>query len=279
MKEVKILMTQKNFLSALLIFFMLTGCAFAADIDLGEGYHVPSDFTSILITSSDGTAIQNAVDHIQSGGTISLSGDFYLKKDSINIKKNLTLRGMGNAILDRSSAPKKDRVIRCQGNITLENLTITGGNSTNGGGIKLDGGTVKIISCDIHGNTALLGGGGIHSQAETFELTKSDISNNVSMVAGGGISAIGGTITISNCNFTSNEATYSYGGGIGVAGSTITMNNSKITANKAPQSNGGGIALIGSANVTATSCNISENTALASADVYFDNSSSYSEQN
>ena len=228
-----------------------------------------------MITSSDGTAIQNAVEHIQSGGTISLSGDFKLKKDSINIKKNLTLRGEGSAILDRSSATKKDRVIRCQGNITLENLTIIGGNSTNGGGVKLDGGTVKIISCDIHGNTGVFGGGGIHSQAKTLELTSCDISNNSSMLAGGGISAISGTITMTSCNFTGNEAQYSYGGGIGVSGSTVTINNCKITGNSAPQSNGGGIALISSASVTATSCDISENTASASADVYFDNTSAY----
>ncbi len=266
----------KKFLTVLMLsMFITSGSAFAADIDLGEGYHVPASFDKILITSSDGTAIQNAVEHIQSGGTITLSGDFKLKKGSINIKKNLMLRGEGNAILDRSNATKKDRVIRCQGDITLENLTIIGGSSTNGGGVKLDGGTVRIISCDIHGNTGLLGGGGIHSQAQTLELTSCDISNNTSMVAGGGVSALGGTITMTDCNLTGNEATYSYGGAIGASRSTITMNNCKITANRAPQSNGGGIALISSASVSATSCDISLNTASASADVYFDNNSRY----
>lgn len=70
--------------------FVFAGSTFAADIDLGENYHVPDGFSSILITSSDGTAIQNAVDHIQAEGTITLSGDFHLKK-SIVVKKNLTL--------------------------------------------------------------------------------------------------------------------------------------------------------------------------------------------
>ncbi|MBQ7155945.1 MAG: hypothetical protein IJR85_10390 [Synergistaceae bacterium] len=228
----------------------------------------------MLITNSDGTAIQNAVDHIQSGGTISLSGDFKLMKDSINIKKNLTLRGIGNAVLDRSGATKKDRVIRCQGNITLENLTLTGGYSTNGGGVKLDGGTVRIISCDIHGNTGIFGGGGIHSQADTLELAGCDISENVSMVAGGGISAVGGTITMSGCNLTGNEAQNSYGGAVGALRSTITMNDCKITANSAPKAQGGGIALVSSASVTATSCDISGNIAPESPDIYIDGSSS-----
>ena len=221
---------------------MLTGCALAADIDLGEGYHVPSGFSSVLITSSDGTAIQNAVDHIQSGGVIYLSGDFKLKKDSINIKKNLTLEGVEDAvaILDRSTAPKSDRVIRCQGDITLKNLTIISGDSTNGGGVKLDGGKVKIISCDIHGNRGLLGGG-IHSQADELELTSCDISNNTSLSAGGGMSAIGGKITMINCKITSNDATNLYGGGI---------------------------ALINPASVTSSDCVISDNTAKASDDIY-----------
>ena len=58
-----------------------TGCAYASDIDLDEGYHVPPGFSSIYITSSDGTAIQNAVNNIQDGGTIILSGDFKLIRD------------------------------------------------------------------------------------------------------------------------------------------------------------------------------------------------------
>ena len=265
-------MAKKILTVLVLSLFITSGSAFAADIDLGEGYHVPASFDKILITSSDGTAIQNAVEHIQSGGTITLSGDFKLAK-TINIKKDLTLKGADGerkASLDRG---EKDRVIRCQGNITLENLTITGGSSTNGGGVKLDGGTVTIKSCDIHGNTGIFGGGGIHSQADRLELTSCDISNNVSMVAGGGISALGGTITMTSCDITSNEATYSYGGGIGASGSNITMTKCIITNNSAPKSQGGGIAIISSASLTSTDCIFSPNTASADFNVYSDSTS------
>ncbi|MBQ8691931.1 MAG: hypothetical protein IJ520_02170, partial [Synergistaceae bacterium] len=145
--------------------------AAAADIDLGEGYHVPSNFSSVLITNSDGTAIQNAVEHIQVGGVILLSGTFNLKRN-INIKKDLTIKGDDNkAALNAETLRKSDRVIRCQGNIVLENLKIMGGNSTNGGGVKIDGGSVTMTNCEITGNSALLGGGGIHSQAKTLTLT------------------------------------------------------------------------------------------------------------
>ena len=263
---------------ALLITFIFACSAFAADIDLGEDCHVPDGFSSVLITSSDGTAIQNAVEHIQDGGTIELSGNFYLKK-TINIKKNLTIKGTDNAVLDRSQATDKNRVIRCEGNITLENLTITGGYSFNGGGVKLDGGTVKIINCNIHGNTGVFGGGGINSQAENFTLTNSTISNNISAFAGGGISTVDGTITITDCNITDNKAQL-YGGGVGALGSTITMTNCKITGNSAlknggtDQGKGGGVALI-KANLTTQNCEISGNTASLSPDIYYDENSTY----
>ena len=259
-------------IAALFITFIFAGSAFAADIDLGEGCHVQDGFSNVLITSSDGTAIQNAVERIKDGGTIELSGDFKLNK-TINIKKNLTIRGVNNAVLERIQAAGTDRVIRCQGNITLENLTITGGYSLNGGGVKLDGGTVKIISCDIYGNTGVLGGGGIHSQAEDFTLTNSKISNNISAFTGGGISAIRGSITMISCDIISNEAQL-YGGGVVAVSSTITMNECKITENSASNNGkdkgkGGGVALI-KASLTSSDCDISGNTAPQSGDVYYD---------
>ena len=247
---------------------LVSSSAFAADIDLGEGYHVPQNFSSVLIASSDGTAIQNAVNNIQSGGTIFLSGNFLLTK-TINIKKNLSIKGLENAVLHRVTS--NDRVIRCQGDITLESLDISGGWSTNGGGIKIDGGTVIMTNCKIHDNVAVLGGGGIHSQAKTLTLTSCDISNNLVLFAGGGISFIGGTVTIDDCNISNNESSQLYGGGIGASGTTITMNNSKITGNTA-KTNGGGFYISVKTVLTATSCDISGN---QPEDYYVDNGSTY----
>ena len=258
------LLKRKIFIMAMLVTFIFAGSTFAADIDLGEDYHVPSIFTSVLITSSDGTAIQNAIDHIQDGGTILLSGNFNLRKN-INIKKNLIIKGSNNdkTILDGTAT--NDRVIRCQGNITLENLTIKGGNSTNGGGVKLDGGKVNIISCDIIGNNALLGGGGIHSQADTLTLINCNISNNSVSAFGGGMSFLGlGTVTMTNCIINNNTA--AYGGGLAVTGNNITMNNCQVTANEADNS-GGGVLLLGNIGLTANSCDISGNTAPESQDI------------
>ena len=83
-------MTRKIFIVLMLLAF--TGSAFATDIDLGEGYHVPPGFSSIYITSSDGTAIQNAVDNIKDGGTIILAGNHFKLKHDINVKKSITIK-------------------------------------------------------------------------------------------------------------------------------------------------------------------------------------------
>ncbi len=258
----------RKFLITAILITLISGCAFA-EVDLGEGYHVPEIFSSVLITSSDGTAIQNAVERIQDGGTILLSGNFNLKRN-INIKKNLTIKGDNDrAILDGTSA--NNRVIRCQGNITLENLTIQGGTYTNGGGVKIDGGEVKIISCDIISNKSLLGGGGIHSQADNLTLTNCNISDNSVILLGGGISFLGGNVTMTGCKISNNSA--AQGGGIASGGTTITMNDCQVINNTARES-GGGVYLI-SKKLIVTSCDISGNTAPASADIDLQNGASY----
>ena len=42
-------MTRKFLILPILMTFIFAGCSFAADIDLGEGYHVPTAFFGIFI--------------------------------------------------------------------------------------------------------------------------------------------------------------------------------------------------------------------------------------
>ena len=232
------------------MFFILTGCAFAADIDLGEGYHVPDGFEEILITNSDGTAIQNAVDHIADGGTVELSGDFLLKRE-INIKKNLTIRGIGNALLSRDDKVPHFCIIRCEGSndITLENLTITGGQKSKGGGINISGGKITIISCDIHDNFAWLGGGGIVSLADTETLTLKNC-------LGGGIAIGSSTATMTDCKITSNDSAMA-GGGVCASNSDLTMTNCTIKWNRSTLA-GTGVKVLGT-KLKTINCDISDN--------------------
>lgn len=273
-------MTRKIFL-ALFIFLLTVNCA-SADIDLGEGFHRPEGFSEVYITNSDGTAIQNAVEHIKDGGTIILSGRFNLKR-GINIKKSLTIKADSGttAVLNLSGVKGFERVIRCQGdNITLENLVIRGGNQTNGGGVKVDAETktMTLTNCEITDNTALLGGGGIHSDAKKLIMTNCKITNNkVTVGGGGGMSVLGGEVEMRNCEITDNTSTFVGGGGIGFVTATVNMTNCKITGNVAAHENGGGMALTLKTTVNATNCTISGNKSKKADtyDIYKDSNSTY----
>ncbi|MBQ6775609.1 MAG: hypothetical protein IJP53_04040 [Synergistaceae bacterium] len=274
----------KKLLTALMLsMFITSGCALAADIDLGEGYHVPASFDRILITSSDGTAIQNAIDHIQNGGVVSLSGDFSLKH-CIEIKKNITLKGVDNAraVLDRGAKVRGNKgVIWCEykgdGDIILENLTITGGNGAFGGGVFAVEGRVTITSCDINNNRALFGGGGVAVgiDVSVFTAESCDVSSNDATI-GGGIffnTRKHRTAQIKDCNIINNHASgnilvFGTGGGLAVLESPLSADNCVIINNSADVS-GGGVFIRGEeTKLTTISCDITTgNKAPQSADI------------
>ena len=274
----------KKLVIAVLITFIFAGSSFAADIDLGEGWHVRDGFDKILITSSDGTAIQNAVDYIKDGGTVELSGEFNLKKN-ISINKNLTLKGVDNALLSRDEKVSATFcIIECEGNndITLENLTIIGGFKTKGAGINISGGSIKIISCDIHDNFAWLGGGAICSFAETLILKSCDIHDNRSAALGGGLVIGSSKVTITDCSITKNTAAMT-GGGLLARSSDITMENCKITENRSTFA-GTGVKLMGT-ELKTINCDISDNFIMSrdqgipnpEANISYDDNSIYEE--
>jgi len=144
------------------------------------------------------------------------------------------------------------------GNLTLdEDVTITGGNSTAGGGI-LNLGTVTLDNSDVTGNTATtLGGGGIASLG-TLVLNASQVSDNtaptpppspgVSEGLGGGILSGGGSVSLNYSQVTGNTAAGGGGGivsatmGMSRATSTLTLDNSQVNENTAATGPGGGIA-------------------------------------
>ncbi|MBQ6773840.1 MAG: hypothetical protein IJP48_07250 [Synergistaceae bacterium] len=269
-------------ISALLMLLVFTGCSYAADIDLGEGCHMPPGFSSIYITSSDGTAIQNAADNIQDRGTIILSGTFKLKRD-INVKKSITIKGQDSsnrAVLDVSGINNFRRALRCEGDsINLENLIITGGYQFTGGGAKIVAKTAKITNCDIVKNLGILGGGGLHLIVKDLTLTNCNILSNDTATLAGGMIQAKGNVTMTDCTVSGNKisnvkAIIANGGGILFNECIVNMNNCEVTNNTVPNK-GGGIYLI-STDITLTNCDVSGNTAdkdSTSWDIYpFNNS-------
>ncbi len=78
--------------------------------------------------------------------------------------------------------------------VTLQNMTIIGGNSSNGGGIS-NSGTLTVSNSTFSGNSAASIGGGISNDG-TLTVSNSTLSGN-SATVGGGILNVG-TLTVSN---------------------------------------------------------------------------------
>jgi predicted outer membrane repeat protein len=163
--------------------------------------------------------------------------------------------------------------------VTLSGLTISNGNSVDGGGIHSDG-NLSLSNCFVTGNTASNTAGGIFSTG-VLTITSSTISNNNAVAGGSGINNTGtlvitnsivsgntgasngggisnsGTLTVTNSTISDNSVGTS-GGGIS-SGGTLAVTNSTISGNSAG-ANGGGIELT-AGSLTLSNSTISNNTA------------------
>ena len=147
------------------------------------------------------------------------------------------------------------------GNLSLHDLTITGGSADVGGAIANIGGTVMLDHSQVTGNAAFVGGGGIASatfdpsSVATLTLNDSSVSNNQetggpddNALGGGRILNIDGTAKINHSQVNGNSAQGFVGGGIatgdyfGSGGETVlSLDHSQVNGNTAPNAGGGGI--------------------------------------
>jgi predicted outer membrane repeat protein len=225
------------------------------------------------------------------GGTINLTSGCIYKLTSADNGENglpvvstpIGVNGNG-ATINGTGAVRVLEVDGPGGNLSLQNLTITGGSvPDNGGGIFNSGGTVTLNHTQVTGNTATVAGGGIASA--TFDpssvakltLNNSAVTGNSqtagptdpNSLGGGGIVNILGTVTLNSSQVNRNTAQGFVGGGIASGdyfsfsgtSSFLTLNNSQVDGNTAPNAGGGGVQnLLGTA--TLNSSEVDGNTSL-----------------
>ena len=151
--------------------------------------------------------------------------------------------------------------------VTLDNVTVTGGNSY-GGGIT-NAGTMTVTDSTISGNTASYEGGGIYNNGGTMTVTDSTISGNTAgSNGGGGIFNYSGTMTVADSIISGNTASYD-GGGIynNSSTSTMTVTDSTISDNTASSNGGGGIYNSGG-TMTVADSTISGNSSSSGGGIY-----------
>lgn len=119
---------------------------------------------------------------------------------SLDNPLDLTIQGT-NKTNDKLDANSGDVVVTVDYNgtvnVTIKNLTITGGKSNYGGGVYVQYNTVNIENCNIQGNRATSDGGGIYVDKDaTVTLKDCVIQNNTAASNGGGIYIEGANATL-----------------------------------------------------------------------------------
>lgn len=218
-----------------------TGEAATITVNVGAGCTLSA---AIVNANADDTS--GSVNCAAGSGpdTIVLAGGTYLLNTAYgaalpDIESAITIQGNG-ATLDAETAFAVLRV-RNNGDLTLEEATITGGfDSTFGGGIFNEG-NLSLERCTVSSNTGY-NGGGINNRG-TLRIEECRISGNSAGGRGGGVYA-DGRATIVNSTIVGNTAYH--GGGIfnianlqGAVG--LRVSGSTISGNTAYGS-GGGIA-------------------------------------
>lgn len=180
-------------------------------------------------------------------------GTILLTMGELNITDSVTINGLGADLLTVDASgndptPSENlgdgsAVINAQygGNIEINGLTITGGDTFSGGGIRSYG-NLTVRHSTITGNASRFGpGGGIRSYFGNLEVVDSTVSGNYSGYTGGGISSRYGSLKLLNSIVTGNQAA-SNGGGIESRGGSLEVVNSLINYNVATDGYGGGIS-------------------------------------
>lgn len=205
----------------------------------------------LLANGSSEPAIVNFAPGISnvvlSSGRLNISNDITIVGTRADL---LTITGNGN-----------DRVFNVlAGNtVTINGLTITGGNATGEGGAISNAGDLTLDSVRIVDNVASTAGGGISSSG-ALKINSSEISGNEAVGgSGGGIAQINGTLFVSNSTISGNT-TFAAGGGVVSLGTgTAVLRNTTIAFNTAGTS-GAGLFRSGGAAATVRNTIIIGNT-------------------
>ena len=176
------------------------------------------------------------------------------------ITANMTIDGPGADILSIDGQGQSGILtISAGANVTFSGLTLTDGNSTDGGAID-NGGTLTVINCTLSNNQSHGGGAIFNALNSVLTMTGCTLFDN-STVVGGGICNLGAA-NLTDCTLSGNTAVI--GGGIYSYTGTLALNNCTVAGNKAEQ--GGGLFVILSPNTTLNNTIVADS--VSGGDIY-----------
>jgi hypothetical protein len=204
--------------------------------------------------------ITSSLTILGNGSTIQRTGSTKFGIFQVFVGGNLTLQDLtisgGDTTQDHDSSGAA--VVMLGGTVLLKHVTLTGNQAFEGGAIanNVPGTTVKLMNSVVTNNTSLNNGGGIFNSG-TLIIQDSEISNNTSrntVFGGGGIYNENGQVTLDHSQLVGNLALE--GGGLYTDGGTVNITDQSVisgnvaTETKAFIPHGGGGINISSGAVT-----------------------------
>lgn len=199
----------------------------------------------VQFPTADYTNIQAAIDAASNGdevlvypGTYTGAGTFVVSP----LGKSITIRASGTREETIIDGEGLRRVVMCNAaegpGTVISGFTITGGNSSSGGGISFSFGASPTISdCTISGNAATYGGG-MRCTVGSPTIIGCTISGNTASSGAGVDASDSAGPSLSNCIITDNVAT-SVGGGIATWSHTGTSITGCTISNNVAAAGGG----------------------------------------
>ncbi|KAB2892757.1 MAG: hypothetical protein F9K28_11200, partial [Bacteroidetes bacterium] len=192
----------------------------------------PTDLVN-AITDANGTPEPDTI--CLTGSTTYTFTTAYIPLNALPaITSEITIIGNGATLTRQTGSPLFGFFeVSAGGSLTLENLTLSGGDVGNdtGGALVNEGGTVTLNNVTFSNNHANTGGA-IDNESGSLTLTDSTFENNQADYGGAIDNDTGGTLSISGSTFTSNTAALD-GGAIHNDGGTLTVTDSTFTSNTA----------------------------------------------
>ncbi len=229
---------------------------------LREAIEAANTDTGADCTAGSGADTIN-FDNSLSGSTVTLGGTELSITDSLSIDGDLNDDGAPDIEINANDSSRVININPASNSVdvTLEGLTISGGNSTSeGAGVRSQfnygsdfGANLTISNSVISGNTALFSNGAGVYLAYTNSLTvnNSSISGNTADGrSGGGIYGNKGNISLTNSTVSGNTADDGSGGGIYSYKGNISLTNSTVSGNSARRNGGGILAYYGTITLT-----------------------------
>ncbi|WP_019030472.1 membrane protein [Salinispora arenicola] len=229
-----------------------------------KGVPVPCDADKLIAAITLANARGGAVLDLAKKCTYLLTATIDDGNGLPTITAPITLNGSKHTTITRAAGVDQFRIVTVGtgGDLTLNHLKITGGQTDGDGGAILvnPGGTLHLHHSTVTRNITGGNGGGIANNGTT-RIKDSTISRNTAAVQGGGIYSTG-PLKIDKSHIDHNTA--GRGGGVFSTDSTVAIKGGSISDNQA--GTGGGLFLSSSIG-TVTGTRITGNTASSSGGV------------